>query len=88
MKTVEKNNKNTELKGKKKLKFPKKGELIATSKLLCGHCKYSVTIGGGPTNTICDYYLMTKNMRGCKCGECDKFEKLEGRKQHKLSPYW
>lgn len=59
---------------RKKIKFPKPGELVLTSPALCSYCNYSSVIGGN-SFYLCDYYLITKKMRGCKYGTCDKFEK-------------
>lgn len=44
-----------------------------TSKSYCKKCKYNGGIHMGCM--VCDYYLVTKNRRGCNVGECDKFEK-------------
>lgn len=67
----------------KKVKFPKPGEMVSTTTALCSCCEYGKTIGGNAL-CICDYYLMTGKMRGCKVGECDKFQKLLAKKKPKL----
>ena len=45
-----------------------------TSDRLCKSCIYSKNMQAG-TLIVCDYFLMTNKMRGCKVGECDKYEK-------------
>ena len=67
---------------KKKLVLPKPGELVKTSTALCSCCVFSSQTGGGST-IVCDYYLTTGIMRGCKYGECNKFERRTTKKVHK-----
>lgn len=59
----------------KTYKFPLLGELVKTCTELCSCCNYGTRMGGDSL-IVCDYYLMTKKLRGCKSGECDKFEKI------------
>ena len=42
-----------------------------TSRRRCLSCKYSSTSG----ELTCNYYLDTKQRRGCPVGYCDKYEK-------------
>lgn len=57
----------------KSIKLPEPGELFETTDEICSHCGYHQTLSN--TLLICDYYLMTHKMRGCKSGTCNKFEK-------------
>ena len=50
------------------------GEMIKTNKDICKSCKYSCAINAG-TMVVCDFFLVTGSRRGCKVGECDKYEK-------------
>ena len=49
------------------------GRIRKTSKELCLKCKHHS--GGMGKCLICNYYINTGKRRGCKIGECDKFEK-------------
>lgn len=69
---------------RKRVKFPKSGELVTTSDALCSYCRYGLSMRGGGLR-VCDYYLMTKKLRGCKCGECDKFERKTGVRKPKMA---
>jgi hypothetical protein len=70
----------------KKIKIPEPGELVKTSNALCYLCKYNAILSG--TYVICDYFLITHNIRGCKCGECNKFEMLTRKKKPKIPAEW
>ena len=52
------------------------GEMQKTSIRLCKTCVYSRTVCA-TMNMSCDYFLITGHRRGCKVGECDKYEKSE-----------
>lgn len=71
---------------REKVVFPKTGELVETSEELCSFCKYFSSMSGG-TFPVCDYYLVTGKMRGCKQGTCDKFEKFEGKRRNNFGRY-
>lgn len=53
--------------------IPKPGEMVATTNHLCKKCEYGCSMGGG-VYQICDYYVTTGKLRGCKSGFCDKFK--------------
>lgn len=53
------------------------GQILKTNIHLCRKCKYSY--GGKGGTLICCYYLRTFKRRGCKVGECDKFEEGENK---------
>ena len=53
--------------------------MIKTSTQICKKCKYSIKLSD--TRVLCDYVLKTKRLRNCNVGECDKFEKEEGKIQ-------
>lgn len=71
---------------RKTVKLPKPGALFKTSVDICANCKHGSSMSGGSYFT-CDYYLNTGKMRGCRQGECDKFDKLLTKKPRKLAPY-
>lgn len=48
------------------------GEMIKTSSKVCRSCVYGCRTANIYT---CDYLLMTNKRRGCKYGECDKYER-------------
>jgi len=54
-------------------------ETKKTSLHFCKSCIYSTTMSATST-TICDYFMLTGNRRGCKVGECDKYEKGKRKK--------
>lgn len=58
---------------------PYAGRMIKTSKELCESCIYSVTFGAN--YSVCDYLEKTGKSRGCKAGECDKYEKRKGKRK-------
>lgn len=60
-------------------------EMKKTSMRLCKSCIYSRTTSA-TKNMSCDYLLITGNRRGCKVGECDKYEKGK-RKQNIFKLY-
>ena len=68
------------------VKLPKPGVLFKTSIDICANCKHGSSMSGGSYFT-CDYYLNTGNLRECKQGECDKFDRLVGKKPKKMQPY-
>ena len=41
---------------------------------ICRTCIYSSTLTSG-SHVACNYFLDTGKRRGCKVGECDKYEK-------------
>jgi len=49
-------------------------EMKKTSLKLCKSCIYSRTTTA-TANMACEYLLLTGKRRGCKVGECDKYEK-------------
>ena len=60
-------------------------ELQKTSFEMCSNCKYYYDYAPSvkPSNTqpkqaMCGYYAITGKRRGCKVGECNKFEKQIG----------
>lgn len=52
----------------------------------CKRCKYHGTIEAGHTDklVICEYIIVTGNMRGCPAKECDKF--VAGKPDNKVEP--
>ena len=56
--------------------------MIKTSPELCSTCKYSWTTST-ENYIVCQYILIKHERRGCKLGECDKYEKG---KRIRLSP--
>ena len=58
------------------------GKMIKVDPSVCVKCKYHT--GGVNDNrsyVCCYYYVLTGKRRGCKVGECDKFE--EGKSMDK-----
>lgn len=69
---------------RKKVKIPKSGELVKTSDELCSYCKYSAYMMGCSLR-VCEYVIRKHEPRGCKIGECNKFELLV-EKRKKILP--
>ena len=71
---------------RKDVKLPIPSGLIKTSEGICSYCGYAAAMRGG-TLFLCDYYLTTGQMRGCKSGECDKFTMKVDDKKKKLPAF-
>lgn len=50
----------------------------------CGHrdCKYAIKLQGG----MCNYFEMTGELRRCATNNCEKYEKVTGKKKAKAKP--
>ena len=58
-------------------------EMKKTSNNLCKGCIYSST-NSATSTVICNYILITGRRRGCKLGECDKYEKGNRKKSKQI----
>ena len=54
-------------------------EMKKTTDKLCRSCIYSCASSASAT-VSCNYLLITGKRRGCKIGECDKYEKGKRKK--------
>lgn len=54
------------------------GQMRKTSQKLCRTCRYSISTGGG---LVCGHLAKARRSRGCRVGECDKYEKRGRRRK-------